>query len=106
MSVSADLPVGSELLGYRVEAVLGRGRMGVVYRTEDLRLKRRVALKVLSPELAEDERLQERLLTESEQVVGLPSDLTHGLGSPYALRDTRRRARGKALTQRCGRTGA
>ena len=84
--------------------------MGVVYLVEDLRLKRRVVLKVLSPELAEDERFQERLLTESEQVVGLPSHLTHGLGSPYALRDTRRRARGKrslrgaaARERRCAR---
>jgi serine/threonine protein kinase len=66
MAPSADLPIGSELLGYRIEAVLGVGGMGIVYLARDLRLKRHVALKLLSPSLADDGRFRERLLAESE----------------------------------------
>jgi predicted Ser/Thr protein kinase len=70
VSVS-DLSVDSELLGYRVEAVLGRGGMSVMYLAEDLRLKRKVALKLLAPALAEDQAFRERFLVESELAASL-----------------------------------
>jgi YVTN family beta-propeller protein len=69
--VWADPRIGSELLGYQIEALLGRGGMSVVYRAVDLRLKRRVALKLLAPELAADERFRERFLRESELAASL-----------------------------------
>ena len=61
-----DPRIGSELLGYRIEALLGRGGMSVVYRAHHGALDRKVALKLLAPELAEDERFRERFLRESK----------------------------------------
>ena len=71
MTVSQELRIGTEVLGYRVEELVGRGGMSVVYRATDLRLKRQVALKLLSPELARDERFRRRFLTESEVAASL-----------------------------------
>jgi WD40 repeat protein/tRNA A-37 threonylcarbamoyl transferase component Bud32 len=66
VQVSDDPRVGTELAGYRIESLLGWGGMSVVYLAEDLRLKRRVALKLLAGRLAEDESFRERFLRESE----------------------------------------
>jgi serine/threonine protein kinase len=57
--------VGSTLGSYRVDAELGQGGMGVVYRAEDLRLRRMVALKVLRASRADDDGYRERFLRES-----------------------------------------
>jgi serine/threonine protein kinase len=58
--------VGSEFAGYRIEGVIGRGGMSVVYLAEHVRLGRKVALKVLAPDLAESERCHDRFLRESK----------------------------------------
>ena len=71
MSVDANGRDGAEVLGYRTEAVIGRGGMGVVYRAQDMRLRRTVALKVMAPELARDERFRERFVRESELAMSL-----------------------------------
>src|SRR3984893_5234604 len=67
-SCPADVP---QVPGYRVEALLGRGGMGVVYRAWHLRLNRAVALKMLlAGPCARPEEL-ERFLRESQAVASL-----------------------------------
>jgi serine/threonine protein kinase len=65
------LAVGTEIAGYRVESFISRGGMAVVYRAHDRRLGRRVALKLLAPELSQDERFQQRFLRESRLAASL-----------------------------------
>lgn len=56
---------------YRIENELGHGAMGIVYRAEDTRLKRTVALKVLAPHVAQDQSLRTRFLREAQAVARL-----------------------------------
>src|SRR4051812_27179599 len=60
-----ELANGQVLAGYRVEGIIGRGGMGVVYRATQLALERPVALKLIAPDLAEDESFRERFKRES-----------------------------------------
>jgi serine/threonine-protein kinase len=63
--MAEDARIGTEVAGYRIEAAIGRGGMGAVYLAEHLRLGRKVALKLLTPELAGNEKFRERFLRES-----------------------------------------
>ncbi|MGH3875025.1 MAG: protein kinase domain-containing protein [Pseudonocardiaceae bacterium] len=60
-----------DLPGYRIERQLGRGSMGVVYLAEDIQLRRKVALKVLTPNLADDELFRKRFDRESQSAAKL-----------------------------------
>ncbi|MBV9143542.1 MAG: protein kinase [Pseudonocardiales bacterium] len=57
--------VGSQVAGYRIDALVGRGGGGVVYRATHQRLGRTVALKLLAPELAADPEFQRRFEREA-----------------------------------------
>src|SRR3954453_23835709 len=61
----ADLDTGSEFAGCRIDGVLGRGGMGVIYRATELRLGRPVALKLIATEQAADPEVRERFEREA-----------------------------------------
>src|SRR5438093_4174289 len=66
-----DVRTGTVLAGFRVESLLGEGAMGRVYLAEETATGRRVALKLLAPELARDERFRRRFLRETELAASL-----------------------------------
>ncbi len=63
--MSERLGPGSTFAGCRLEALAGRGGMGVVFRATQLALQRPVALKVIAPDLAADVDFRERFQRES-----------------------------------------
>ena len=67
----ADLAIGSTVAGYRIDALIARGGMGVVYRATHLGLEREVALKVIARELADREGFRQRFLRESRLAASL-----------------------------------
>src|SRR4051794_36141200 len=65
------LAPGFELAGYVIEAELGRGGMGLVYSARDLAVGRRVALKVIAPEVAGDPGYVARFQMESRMAASV-----------------------------------
>jgi serine/threonine protein kinase len=60
-----DPRIGSVIAGHRVERLVGRGGMGIVYEAVDEALDRTVALKLIAPELAAEPGFRGRFMTES-----------------------------------------
>jgi len=66
MAVMAGLSPGAVFAGYRIDALVGRGGMGVIFRATESRPQRTVALKVVAPEWAADADFRVRFLRESQ----------------------------------------
>ena len=63
--------IGTTLSNFKITAKLGEGGMGEVYRAEDLKLKRDVALKILPSEIAANPERLERFQREAQALAAL-----------------------------------
>ncbi len=66
--LNGDPVIGTEVSGYLVKGRLGQGGMGIVYEGEQPLIGKRVAIKVLRPEVAEDPSVVKRLVAEARAV--------------------------------------
>ena len=63
--------LGREIQQYRIVDKIGEGGMGSVWKAEDTRLQRLIAIKAISQHLSMDEEARERFLREAQAASGL-----------------------------------
>ena len=69
--MDVDRAMGTEVAGYAIESVLGRGAMGVVYVARQASPERRVALKLITPAMADDRSFRDRFLREARAAAAI-----------------------------------
>lgn len=82
-TMPGPFPIGTVIGAYRLEAIVGRGGMGTIYRAAHSGLGRKVAIKVLAPHLAADDQLVDRFRREARSLARLehPNIVTvHDMG--------------------------
>ena len=101
--------IGQTLAHYKILEKIGSGGMGDVYLAEDTKLDRKVALKVLPPELAESEERRARFTREAKALAALDHP---NIVQVFSVEEadgihfiTRPLVRGKTLTELLSKNG-
>lgn len=76
---TGELPAGTELSGFVIDGVLGRGAMGIVYRGRQVSLDRPVAIKVMSTDLVDNEEFILRFRREAAALASLSHENVVGI---------------------------
>src|ERR1051325_1996949 len=102
------LPPNARLGRYQIQSSLGAGGMGEVYLAQDTKLGRRIALKILPPEVASDQRRMQRFVQEAQAASALnppniitiheieESDSTYFIATEFIEGETLRRRMARA----------